>query len=36
MMEISSAHLDEHGGAADSPAWQDNAQLAVSWLALCM
>lgn len=35
MMEISSASVDEGGGAVDSPAWQDDAQLPISWLGLC-
>lgn len=36
IMEISSARSGEDGGAVDSPVWQDDAQLAISWLGLCM
>lgn len=35
MTEISSASSCEGGGAADSPACQDDAQCAISWLGLC-
>lgn len=36
MMEILSASSYAGGGAADSPACQDHAQRAISWLGLCM